>query len=434
MSKKNKMKTKNDFAWERIFQEYDILHEIERTGEFVITTEQIREYREPRLMAKFDHRINLPQIFAHNNLSILPISRREYLISYSEAYHQFEEVEKTIVLAKMPPWIQSLNVNNITSESMAINCAWSSGILADFLEEEELFPTVSGRMSSGSFQFDIYNSETGRNRSVQVENSQIEKDAAFEGRGSLSLLEAKIDLSKDFLVRQLYYPFRVWNSRVDKKVKPIFLVYSNGVFSLYEYEFEKQGIYNSLHLVKHQNYSIEDTVILLGNLQEIADKTVLVEEPNVSFPQANDFKRVINICELLYAHSMTREEVTEEYAFNVRQTNYYTDAAIYLGLVEKKRSKNRKPEYFLSARGKSVMNLGYKQRQLAFCKLILEHRVFNEAFNLWISNGKIPQGSEVVALMEKAGLHNVKSRETYFRRASTIIGWINWMFGLVDEE
>ena len=135
MSKKNKMKTKNDFAWERIFQEYDILHEIERTGEFVITTEQIREYREPRLMAKFDHRINLPQIFAHNNLSILPISRREYLISYSEAYHQFEEVEKTIVLAKMPPWIQSLNVNNITSESMAINCAWSSGILADFLEE-----------------------------------------------------------------------------------------------------------------------------------------------------------------------------------------------------------------------------------------------------------------------------------------------------------
>ena len=43
MSKKNKMKTKNDFAWERIFQEYDILHEIERTGEFVITTEQIRE-------------------------------------------------------------------------------------------------------------------------------------------------------------------------------------------------------------------------------------------------------------------------------------------------------------------------------------------------------------------------------------------------------
>ena len=87
MGKKNK--TKNDIEWERLFRRYDILNEVEYEGEFVITAEQIKEYREPRLMAKFDHSINLPKIFARNRLSILPISRREYLISHAEAYHSF---------------------------------------------------------------------------------------------------------------------------------------------------------------------------------------------------------------------------------------------------------------------------------------------------------------------------------------------------------
>ena len=44
-------------------------------GRFLISADQIREYREPRLMAKFDHRVNLPQIFAENGLAILPVSR-----------------------------------------------------------------------------------------------------------------------------------------------------------------------------------------------------------------------------------------------------------------------------------------------------------------------------------------------------------------------
>lgn len=431
MGKKNK--TKNDIEWERLFRRYDILNEVEYEGEFVITAEQIKEYREPRLMAKFDHSINLPKIFARNRLSILPISRREYLISHAEAYHSFEQVEKTIISAEMPPWIQSLNTNNITSETMAINCAWAAGILSDFLGEENLYPTVSGRMSSGNFKFDICNAETRKNRNVNVGNSQIEIDAAFEGLESLSLLEAKIDLSKDFLVRQLYYPFRVWRDRVNKKVKPIFLVYSNGIFSLYEYEFQDPNVYNSLQLVKHRNYSIEDTAIRLMDLQEVAARVTLVEEPSVSFPQANNFKRVINICELLGNHSMTGEEVTEEYAFDVRQTNYYTNAAIYLGLVEKTHGKKRKPEYFLSDRGKRIMNLNYKQRQLALCGLILQHRAFKDAFDLWMNMGKIPGIAQIVPIMEKANIYQVKSIETYERRASTILGWINWMFELIDE-
>ena len=58
-----------------------------------------------------------------------------------------------------------------------------------------------------------------------MDHAQIEIDAAFEGADCLALIEAKRDLSEDFLIRQLYYPFRVWSARVHKRVRPVFLVW-----------------------------------------------------------------------------------------------------------------------------------------------------------------------------------------------------------------
>lgn len=75
--------------------------------------------------------------------------------------------------------------------------------MKDFLEDDYILPTVNGRMSSGQFDFDI-NTKHGL-RTVNVSNSQIEIDAAYEGASYLSLFEAKHDLADDFIVRQLYY-------------------------------------------------------------------------------------------------------------------------------------------------------------------------------------------------------------------------------------
>ena len=81
----------NDTAWENLFDKYHILSEIERNGQFIISANQIKEFREPRLMTKFDHKVNLPAIFAANNLSILPITRGDYIISSFSAYKEFDE-------------------------------------------------------------------------------------------------------------------------------------------------------------------------------------------------------------------------------------------------------------------------------------------------------------------------------------------------------
>lgn len=102
----DRQKSLNDIAWEKLFEKYDILGHIERTGQFQISAKQIKEVREPRLMAKFDHTINLPRIFADNELSILPVTRGDYIISHFDAYHEFETDNSLITRVSLPTYIQ----------------------------------------------------------------------------------------------------------------------------------------------------------------------------------------------------------------------------------------------------------------------------------------------------------------------------------------
>ena len=424
----------NDIAWEKLFKKYNILHAIDSQGYFEISATQIKEFREPRLMAKFDHTINLPRIFQNNKLAILPITRGKYIISRFKAYHKFEADDNMpITQASLPSYIQSLDCNNIPSEAVALNCAVAAGIMKDFLDDDEIIPTVSGRMGSGVFDFNIASLNIPNNvHSITVNNSQIEIDAAYEGRKSLALIEAKRDLSEDFLIRQLYYPYRVWQDRVTKTVRPIFLVYSNGIYRLYEYQFVDPNNYSSLQLIKQKNYSIEDTTISITDIQDVLNKSSIIKEPKISFPQADSFERIINICELLNEQELSRNDVTENYAFDGRQTNYYTDAARYLGLV-KKRTENYTPIYKLTNQGKQILNLSFKHRQLAYCSLILSHEVFAKILKTYLNTGIMPTKNNIIRIMKDCNLYSMKSNSTFDRRSSTIKSWINWIISLVND-
>lgn len=428
----SKPKTLNDKAWENLFEKYNILSNVEKHGLCEITSKEINEFREARLMTKFDHRNNLPILFEENNLSILPITRGTYAIGNFEAYHNFEDTVTEINKVGKPDFIHSINFENITSESTAINVAYLSGILADFIGEETLLPTVNGRMSSNTFDFNIINNRSRNMQSISVVNSQIEIDGGYEGFDSLTLIEAKNSISDDFLIRQLYYPFRLWEGKVRKPVKLIFLTYSNGIFNLCEYKFQESHVYNSLVLIKQKNYTLEQEEIYFDELISLLNKIQVKNEPyKIPFPQADSFKRVINICELLNENIfLTREEVTYKYDFNIRQTNYYTDAGRYLGLLDKEKDRNEGIRYFLTDKGKSIFLLNIKNRNLAFAKCILEKRAFNEAFKEYLTSLELPPKDEIVKIMEESGLYNVRSESTFKRRASTISGWINWILDL----
>lgn len=422
--------TKNDKAWEKLFTKYDILAAIEREGFFKINSSEINEFREARLMTKFDHKKNLPSLFLEHNFSILPVSRGSYIIAPFETFADFEDKDLTITPIDFPAHLESINYHNITSESTALNCAYVSGILADFLEDALISPTVNGRMSSGTFDFTI-NAVDGL-QDISVDRAQVEIDGGYEGANYLSLIEAKNAISNDFLVRQLYYPFRLWAGKINKKVKPIFLTYTNGIFHLREYVFEDPSFYNSIRLVKEKKYTIREGIITLEVIQNNLNKVSLLPEPQIPFPQADSFDRVINLCELLNERKMlTKEDITNTYDFDKRQTDYYTNAGRYLGFI-KKETIDKQTCYSLTAKGKSLFKLSIFDRQIAFVQAILSHKAFKESLKLYIERDSTPTQAEIVDIMEESDLYKVNSESTFKRRSSTISGWINWILRLIE--
>lgn len=423
--------SKNDVEWQKIFDKYKIIDKILVNGHTSISSTAINEFREARLMTKFDHKSQLPKLFVENKLSILPISRGGYLIGNIDTFHKFDESEIEITKIDFPNFLESLDYRNITSEATAINCAFVSRILQDFTGEDELFPTVSGRMSSSSFDFKI-NSLKGLFK-VKVGNSQVEIDGGYEGANSLNLIEAKNYISDDFLIRQLFYPYKLWTNKIEKKVRPIFLTYTNGIFHLREYKFEDPNHYNSLKLVHQRKYAVQEGAINVETIQRILSEVKTGREPQIPFPQADSFERVINLCELLKQKGvLSKEDITINYDFDGRQTDYYLNAGKYLNLIEQ-RIENGQIVCFLTEKGKKVFNLSIIDRQSEFVRLILSHKAFKKVLALYFANGNIPDKDMIVQVMRASNLYNVNSNTTFYRRASTIIGWINWIMNLIEE-
>ncbi len=422
--------SKNDVAWEKIFDKHAILANLDSSNHFQISANEIKEFREPRLMTKFDHKSQLPKLFVDNNLSILPVSRGSYIIGEFKIFHDLTEDNIEIEKISFPHFIESLNYQNITSEATAINCAFISGIINNFTGEDRLYSTVNGRMSSSCFDFEIESKDSCLFQ-VNVNNSQVEIDGGYEGDKSLNIIEAKNYISNDFLVRQLFYPYKLWSQKINKKVRPIFLTYTNGIFHLREYTFENSGHYNSLKLVQQKKYAVQDGVINIQTIQEILNSTTIKDEPEAPFPQANSFERVINLCELLnQKHRLTKEDVTQSYDFDRRQADYYLNAGKYLGLFDRKREGDLS-SFHLTDEGRNLFKISIFDRQIKLVKLILSFRAFHNTLKIYFKNGIMPEKVEIVQIMRNANLRHI-TESTYARRSSTVLSWVNWIVNLIE--
>jgi hypothetical protein len=131
-------------------------------------------------------------------------------------------------------------------------------------------------------------------------------------------------------------------------------------------------------------------------------------------------------------HTLTKEEITHNYDFDARQTDYYSNAGRYLGLLECER-ENEIIVCYLTEKGRNLFDLPIFHRQIEFVKLILSHTAFNNTLQAYFRNGEIPTKQEIVTIMHSSNLWNIDSESTYLRRSSTIISWINWIMDLVEE-
>jgi hypothetical protein len=428
-------KSKNDVAWESLFATHGILDRIEDRGVYEISATAINKQREARLMTKFDHRIQLPAIFKQNDLTIQPNTRGTYLIGHFESYAKLlpppdEDDAEGIEIVPFPDEIETIDPNNLYSESSAILCAYNTGIIHDLMEEDTATLSVLGRMSTGKFSYRINDTQRGTPHEIRVENAQLEIDSGFEGQRSFAVIEAKNTSVEDFLIRQLYYPYRLWAGKTRKEVMPVFMTFSNDIFSFYVFRFTDESLYNSIELVRRKRYQIGELDIELKDILKALSSVRVEPEPEEApFPQADSFDRLVDLLtQLKGAGILSREEVTTNQAFDPRQTNYYTSAAMYLGLVDGRRDKELGAVFFLTKEGAAIMGMKPRQRNLALIKAILSRPVFNKALRQHLEQSAPLTLEQAIAIMEKANLNINKT--TITRRAHTVTGWTNWIVRL----
>ena len=432
-------------AWEKILEKYDIVNQIEEKGIFHIEASQIKEFKEPRLMSKWDSSEQLPSILKKNKINILPNSRHSYVLGDFLLYQDIPELEEHIT--KMTsvelPEYESIDVDNITSEANAINVLILSKILDDFLETHENVGTFNGRMGTGIFDFNV-DTHRGVKRSIVVNNAQCEIDGGFENLDSVVIMEAKNVVHPDFHVRQLYYPYRLWKTKVNKPIRLVFSIYSNKIYRLFEYEFTDINDYSSIKLIKNKNYSLQDTEITLEELIEVSNETRVKYTDNQNnknlppFVQADSFERIISLLENMYDNPMNDEEIAElmHFGFNFsnnkpvyRQSQYYYHAGKYLGLFEKIKTEENEAKSVLTSLGKKIYKMQYKQRQLKLVSLILEHQIFSEFFDLIVENfGELPEKEIIQKRMREL---NVCNESQIVRRSQSVRCWLKWIFNLI---
>jgi uncharacterized protein DUF6997/uncharacterized protein DUF6996 len=246
---------KLDAAWERIFETYK-LYEIDFTKDtFLITAPKIKaatNNQEPRILCKQDSREDRPAVFRERGLFILPVINGQYVILAGEGYIDIPPIDKKISVykSKLDFALDTSKVGH--SEMQHLDFAYASSLVRTFMKDETLVLTIRGRKFTPEFSFRV-----GRNK-VQVKSVQTEVDAGYEGKKQVVLIEAKASTRTNTIIRQMFYPFRQWQSHTTKPVVTLFFEKSDEYYSFWQFEFTDENDYNSIKLVRTCKYEIAD--------------------------------------------------------------------------------------------------------------------------------------------------------------------------------
>lgn len=410
--------TKADEAWNKLFNKYNILDHIDTEGVFKISAKNIKEFYEPRLITKYDWSSSLPKLFRDNKLAILPTSRGTYVIGKFQAYQKLRYENIKPIVKTLPSWINTWDTFEITSEAVALNVAKATGMIDYVMMSSEGFPaidTITGRLKSGDLKYKI-DRKGQRAYDLHVDNAQVEIDAGFENYDRLAIIEAKTHIPEDFMIRQLYYPYRIYNSlNTGKPVIPLYFTYADDIFTFYQYDFDDMNNYSSIKKVKQYSFILNHTLSLnVDVVKQISAKSLMAPEPtNISYPQANTFQTVLDMMQYLIK-PIGKDELAELFSFNDRQSDYYANSLRFLGLAKRLSGK-----YQLTELGEKVNSLpNSDMRNELIIRQMLNHITLKLAFDSYLKNN----GEADDVYIDKILAENVVSisGSTIPRRRSTV--------------
>jgi hypothetical protein len=368
---------------------------------------------EPRLLASMDSQDKLPTIFRENHVFVVPLSRSRYAMVHGKGYHELEDPgEPTPYHAKLPIPLTTLAYGR--GENRFLLHAFHSGLLNRFSGASDFYQTISGKMGTGSFTFRVDGSPA-----LSVTGAGMELDAGFEGSRDVLLFEGKADARHDFLVRQLYYPyrtFREWSPR--KSVRSFFFVAEPDVstYSLWEYEWTEPSDYESIRCKSKARYRIQEE-------EGAADWLASIQrDPDVNIvPQADDLQKVVDLPLLVESGITTAKDWARRYGISPRQGSYYREAAGALKLVDL-----IDDHFVLTPEGRNFVTLSnQRERELFVAKRLLRNPLMNEVFRrIHEKRGEGLSDAGIAQIIESSS-HLRGS--TPMRRAKSVRSYMRWL-------
>lgn len=412
--------TNNDSAWDKIFRALNISDTLAAKSFFPITAKQINEIggREARLMAKFDTKESLPSLFKEYELNINATSNGNYIIFRDPNFQSFinlpnyNDIIPEKISADLDFELQTLLYNTRMSESNAIDFAHHAKILNAYSGEKDLKLTTRGRFFSDAFNFNL-----GKLGQIEVKGVQIEVDSGYEGQKQFLIIEAKSSTRSSFNVRQLYYPFRHFQNKTNKKIRTILLSFSNGIY--YFTEIELTGNYYDYKIINNAGFEVDvKETFEKPSLKQLLSQNAITPS-DVTVPQADDLNKVIDLVTFLTDNKADKFDISNFFEFDERQGDYYANAGRYIGLIEKENNL-----FQISKSGKELISLKNREhRNLFLIKKILSTKLFNDLLKIYFEQDKRINDDQIVERIAKEGL----SGSTPERRKSTVKSWIKWV-------
>lgn len=250
----------NTPSWDAIFERYTIDQHDFDAGPFPLSGSQIKaacqhfertSEKEVRILCKQDTRESRPIVFRQKGLFILPVRNGRYLIVKGEGYVDIPPIESDLreYQSDFPFELETTRVGN--SEMQHLDRAYALSLIRHFADDDSLALTIRGRKYTPRFDF------VAGEFQITVEKVQTEVDAGYEGSDQVVLVEAKSGNASNTIIRQLYYPFRQWQSYTAKPVSTLFFQRTlSDEYCIWHFGFDDPNDYNSIRLLKSARYKI----------------------------------------------------------------------------------------------------------------------------------------------------------------------------------
>lgn len=395
--------------WEKIFKsrQFDLTKDLH-----FVTADEIKSITksEPRIMAKMDSSKDLPDVFRLNGYFLLPVKNGKYAIVRGDGFHILEQrggIEDYASRIKFP----LVTAGRGSSEMQYLDYSFNSGVLEKVIGIEPLYQSIRGREFSKGFSFHV------NKTFLEVSSVQLEVDSGLEGEDSIVLIEAKVNVPEDFIIRQLFYPFNHFKKIApNKAIIPVFFTYElkQRVYTFWIYEFASNQDYNSIRLKEVKSFKILTNHEI--SLDDIKPKGIV--EYKDLIPQANDLNKVIELVFKTSEGFNDYRQIAGYFDFNERQSSYYREAAEALGLVFAEKGK-----YHLTEAGEVLVKLPAERRNFFVAELLSDFDLVKNGLDILKNKGEL----QMKDIQEIISAHSNLSGSTIPRRASSLMSWFKWI-------